>query len=188
MGGINSGRHWHWDAKSTTDDYRSIDVRRWKRDGLLKPDLFFKWQWSRHDKVIASIGVRTGSDRVTLIYRHKKGDKNWKDEKYPIFLDSTNCHLGGERPWFLCPARGCGRRVAILYGGDIFACRRCYQLAYQSQRETDYDRAARRADKIRGKLGWEPGILNITGGRPKGMHWKTFERLTYQHDCFAQSS
>ena len=35
MGGMGSGRHWYWGAKDTTDDYRSIDVRRWKRDGLL---------------------------------------------------------------------------------------------------------------------------------------------------------
>ena len=38
-------------------------------------------------------------------------------ERYPVFLDTTLCHIGGERHWFLCPARGCGRRVAILYGG-----------------------------------------------------------------------
>lgn len=31
MGGIGSGRHWHWSAKNTVADYRSIDVRRWAR-------------------------------------------------------------------------------------------------------------------------------------------------------------
>ncbi len=25
---------------------------------------------------------------------------------------------------------------------------------------------------------WEPGILNGHGGKPKGMHWRTYERLT----------
>jgi len=34
MGGMGSGRHWYRGAKNSTDDYRSIDVRRWKRDGL----------------------------------------------------------------------------------------------------------------------------------------------------------
>ena len=42
-------------------------------------------------------------------------------------------------------ARGCGPRVAILYGGGIVACRHCYQLAYPRQRVTGYDRMARRA-------------------------------------------
>nr|VFK12706.1 MAG: hypothetical protein BECKLPF1236B_GA0070989_103931 [Candidatus Kentron sp. LPFa] len=78
--------------------------------------------------------------------------------------------------------------MAILYGGGIFACRHCYQLAYPSQRETGYDRMARQADRIRDKLGWEPGILNGNGWKPKGMHWNTFERLTAQHDAFVQVS
>jgi len=29
MGGCGSGRHWHFGAKDTTDDYRALDVRRW---------------------------------------------------------------------------------------------------------------------------------------------------------------
>ncbi len=44
MGGPGSGRHWHFGAKDTTDDYRAIDVRRWKRDGLLAPNKSYSWQ------------------------------------------------------------------------------------------------------------------------------------------------
>ena len=186
MGGMGSGQHWYWGAKDSTDDYRSIDVRCWKRDGLLTPHQSFGWQWSRYGEVVASIRVRTEPSRALLTYRHRIGGEDWKDESYPVYLDWTACNLGGQRPWFLCPARGCGRRVVILYGGGIFACRHCYQLAYPSQRETWDDRAARRADRIRDKLGWEPGILNGNGWKPKGMHWNTFERLTAQHDAFVQ--
>ena len=189
MGGMGSGRHWHYGAKDTTGDYRSIDVRRWKRDGLLKANQSFGWQWSRDGEVVASIRVRTESGRVILNYRHRSGGDEWKDESYPIQLDWSACNFGGNRPWFLCPARGCGRRVAILYGGGIFACRHCYQLAYPSQRETYDDRATRRADKIRERLGWEQGILNPKGWRkPKGMHWHTFERLNKEHDAFVAVS
>lgn len=182
MGGVGSGRHWYSGAKDTTEDYRSIDVRRWNRDGLLNPGQSFVWQWSRYSEVVASIRVRGESERVTLSYRYRSGGGDWQDESYPIYLQWTDCHIGGQRLWFLCPARGCARRVAILYGGDIFACRQCYQLAYPSQRETRGDRAARKADRIREKLGWEPGILNGRGGKPKGMHWSTFEHLTSHHD------
>jgi len=188
MGGMGSGQRWHWGAKDTTDDYRSIDVRRWKRDGLLEPHQSFSWQWSRHGEIVASIRVRAEPGRVILTYRHRGGGEDWKDESHPVHLDWTACHLGGQRPWFLCPARGCGRRAAILYGGGIFACRHCYRLAYPSQRETWDDRALRRADRIRDKLEWEPGILNGNGWKPKGMHWSTFERLTAQHDAFVQTS
>src|ERR1700730_10930955 len=79
-------------------------------------------------------------------------------------------------PFFLAPP-ACGRRVAILYGGGIFACRRCYRLAYASSRENAGGRATRRADRLRARLAWEPGILNGEGGKPKWMRWRTFERL-----------
>jgi len=189
MGGLGSGRHWHYGAKDTTCDYRSIDVRHWNREGLLVPGSAFGWQWSRNGEVVASIQIRAESGRVILTYRHRQNGGEWKDECYPVQLDWTPCNFGGERPWFLCPAVGCGKRVAILYGGSIFACRHCHQLAYPSQRECAYDRTARQADKIRKKLGWEPGILNGRGWKkPKGMHWRTFERLTAKHNAFEQES
>jgi hypothetical protein len=43
------------------------------------------------------------------------------DYEYAVLLEWTRCHYGGERAWFRCPVIGCGRRVAILYGGAIFA-------------------------------------------------------------------
>ncbi len=92
-------------------------------------------------------------------------------KRYPVRLDWTPCNFGGRRAWFLCPAMGCEKRVAILYSGSIFAFRHCYQLAYPSQREPTYDRVARKADKIRERLGWKQGILNPRGWKkPKGMH------------------
>lgn len=188
MGGISSGRQWHFGAKDLTTDYRSIDVRRWGRDGLLAPDLDFGWQWSQGDEIVASIRVFTEVDRVILLYRQRQLGKGWQDECYPVHLDWTPCNMGGQRPWFRCPAAGCGRRVAILYGGTIFACRKCHQLAYPSQRENLGDRACRRADRIREKLGWEPGILNGHGLKPKGMHLRNFLNLCEQHDSFAHIS
>ena len=188
MGGPGSGRHWHYGAKDTTDDYRMLDVRRWQRDGLLTPGRAFGWQWTRQEEIVASIQVRAESDRIMLIYRHRSGGGEWKSEEYPVRLEWTPCHYGGQRAWFLCPAPGCGRRVAILYGGAIFACRHCYRLAYPSQRETSDDRATRQADKIRERLGWEPGILNGSGGKPKGMQWRTFERLTAKHNALVNAS
>jgi len=189
MGGIGSGRRMHFGTKDTTDDHLSIDVRRWKRDGLLTPNQSFDWKWSRHGEAYASIQVRTEQDRMILTYRHQSGGENWKDESYPIYFDWTNCNLGGKRPWFICPVVECRRRVAILYGGSIFACRHCHQLAYASQHEEAYDRASRKANKIRERLGWKLGILNPKGWqKPKGMHWKTFLQLNKKHDAFVQVS
>lgn len=186
MGGWGSGS---WQSgKNTTSAFRALDVRRLARDGLLAPGKAFGWNWLRNDEVIASIQIRVGEDRVTLNYRARNNGEDWQEFDYPVYLDWTPCGLGGRRAWLRCPARGCGRRVAVLYGGTIFACRHCHRLAYDSQREQRDDRLTRRADKIRQRLGWEPGILNGDGGKPKGMHWRTFERLQEEHDACVDAS
>jgi len=188
MGGPGSGNRWRYGTKSSTDEYRRLDVRRWAREGMLRPGYWGGWQWTRNGEVVASIRMRAEANRVILTYRHCRDGEDWKDEEYPVRIARTPCHLGGSRPWFICPALGCGRRVAILYGGGIFACRHCYQLAYASTREDAGDRATRGADRIRARLGWAPGILNGHGDKPKWMRWRTFDRLTEEHDRHANGS
>lgn len=181
MGGLGSGRQCYYNAKSTVNNYRSIDIRKWYRQDLLTVGTSFTARWLRHGETIGSIQVAVTEKCVVLTYKHHY-EEEWKDMNYSINLVWTHCNLGSKRPWFLCPAKKCGRRVAILYGGAIFACRYCYQLAYPSQRENIDDRATRKAEKIRDRMGWEPGILNGEGLKPKGMHWKTFDRLCLIHN------
>lgn len=188
MGGWGSGR-WHT-GKGLTGECHSLDVRQLQRDGLLTPGRAFGLNWTRNGETLASIQVWTAADRLTLSYRWRSGGADWRPVEYPVRLARTPCTYGGARPWFLCPAVGCGRRAALLYlgGSGIFACRRCYQLAYACQRQGADDRAIRRADKLRARLSWEPGILRGHGGKPKGMHWRTFDRLNAQHDAFVEVS
>ena len=37
-------------------------------------------------------------------------------------------------------------------------------------------------------VGWEAGILNGNGGKPKGMQWATFMRLQAGHDAHVNQS
>ncbi len=95
---------------------------------------------------------------------------------------SREIQTGGQRPWFICGVHAsgiyCGRRVTKLYGaGKLFACRRCYCLAYQSQRERAYDRALTRTQNIRMKLGGSPSLAEPFPDKPKGMWWRTYWRL-----------
>ena len=117
MGGPGSGNHLRYGARSTTDDYRALDVRHW-----------------------------------------------------------------------VCPTLCCGRRVALLYGGRIFACRHCHQPAYESSREDAGLRALRRAEPIRARRGWEPGILNGHGDKPRWMRWRTCYRLRAEHERLVMRS
>lgn len=162
-----------------TDEYRCLDVRRWQRGGLLKPGQAFSTSWIRDGEAAVLIDVRVRVDCVIL---------NGTGGEYVVGLDWTACTYGGRRAWFLCPAAGCGRRVATLYGGAMFACRHCHRLAYRSRRESAEVRAGRRADKIRDRLDWAPGILNPAGDKPKGMRWKTYSRLVEEYETSARES
>ncbi len=97
-------------------------------------------------------------------------------------LEWMPCNFGDERLWFICPGAGCGQRVAVLYGpGKYFLCRHCYDLRYESQREDKKDRALRKAQKIRMRLGGSANMLEPFPERPKGMHYDTYMRLFLEH-------
>lgn len=183
MGGVDSGRHWDF-VQDTTDDYRSLDIRWLKREGVIQDGSVRRVVWNRNGVEISSIGISSEAGHLVFDYRRRQLGGDWKTERYQVHLETSQCHIGGARHWFCCPAKGCGRRVAILYDGSIFVCRHCLKLVYSSQRERIAERAARRADRIRDKLGWEPGLSNGTEpwNRPKGMHRTTFERLCEEHD------
>jgi hypothetical protein len=46
-------------------------VRRWAREGVLRPGYRGGWQWTREGETVASIQMRAEQDRVILIYRHR---------------------------------------------------------------------------------------------------------------------
>ncbi|MGH9961368.1 MAG: hypothetical protein ACREBC_30285, partial [Pyrinomonadaceae bacterium] len=104
-----------------------------------------------------------------------------------ISLCYTPCNFGGQRPWFVCPGWGCGRRVATLYAaGSRVLCRNCLGLSYPSQREDAGDRALRRAQRIRMKLGGSPNMTLPFPPKPKWMRWETYWRLRTRADNTTQ--
>ena len=168
---------WSRGGRRTTGDFSELDVRYLSRNGNLRPGTSSTLRWSRNGVDVSSIGIRSTFDSVVLSYKRKSpGSNEWKSEEYPVYLRWTPCNYGGTRPWFLCPAQGCGRRVAVLYGGGIFACRHCHGLNYRSQHEQAWDRALTRYQKIRVKLGGHPGDAYAFPSKPKGMHRRTYER------------
>jgi hypothetical protein len=64
---------------------------------------------------------------------------------------------------------------AILRGRHFWS-RRAYKLAYASQRETKYDRALRRARKLRLGLGGDPADDEYPD-KPPRMRWAMYNRL-----------
>jgi len=187
MGGVGSGNWYRIDKKTTTGECHSLDVRYLHRESLLTTGYSFSLRWSRADRETGSIRITVeGNDkpqRVLLLYRHRIGPGDeWEDVQESVSLDWSACNFGGERPWFICPGAGCGRRVALLYGlGRYFLCRRCYELVYESQRENEMHRALRRAQSIRERLGGSANMTKPFPEKPKGMNLKTYERLWWEH-------
>lgn len=180
MGGIGSGNRYRYGTKNTVEGRTSLDINRWARDGYLSPGRSFSWQWTWGDGSKSNISVRVESAwSIRLIYRTRSGGEvDWTDVDYSIQLERTPCRLGGERTWFLCPGRGCGRRVAKLYCvGRYYVCRHCGNLTYESQNEDATSRALSRANRIRRKINPASYLADSFPDKPKGMHWRTYERL-----------
>ena len=182
MGGSGSGRR--SGGQDTTEGYLRLDVRWMQRKGSLQAGHSGTVDWSRNGSKFATISYRTGIDALTLSYRSRERGGDWEDLEYAIVLTRTACYYGGSRLWFRCPARGCGRRVAVLYGGRIFACRQCRGLAYESQQQSPSDRATDRAWALLKRLkcdGWMT-IFDSDPPRPTGMHRSTHARLSDDYE------
>ncbi|MDT3708298.1 MAG: hypothetical protein ROZ09_15880 [Thiobacillus sp.] len=177
MGGVGSGNRYRYGTKNTVEGRTSLDVRRWAREDKLSPGNWFSWQWTWGDGSRSSINVRVESEwSIRLIYRTRTwGDEDWTDVDYSIGLERTPCNFGGERVWFRCPGRDCGRRVAKLYSvGRYYVCRHCGDLAYECQRKDASSRSMSKAQNIRKKLGGSANLTMAFPDKPKGMHWRTY--------------
>jgi hypothetical protein len=162
-------------GRPTCEGRKSIDVRSWHREGRLHAGQYFSLSWTRGGQPSGSIRVVTVADAVILMFRAERhGHTEEKSVAQRVSITWTACHLGGRRLWFICSAFSgghyCGRRVALLYGaGELFACRRCCGLAYQSQQESLRHRGLGKAQKIRMRLGGSPSMFDCFPDKPKGM-------------------
>ncbi len=151
--------------------FLSVDIRRWAREGRLKPHNLFGWFWHSGDEETGSIGVVvTSYNSLSFMYAYSSGDnKKRQGVSFPVMLAYTRCHLGGERVWFVCPH--CGRRVAHLYffGGE-WLCRRSLRLVYPSQSEDKITRILRRIN------GWE-SMLGQNREKPVRMSQRRYDQI-----------
>jgi len=141
-----------------------IDIRQWRKSGLLWDGGSNSWRWSRGDEPAGTIKFTVSANAVYLGY-----SIDGNDASQSIATTTTPCGYGGSRRWFSCPV--CRRRCEVLYMRSArFACRSCQRVSYTSQSEDVIGRLWRTQRKIEERLGegWQ---------RPKGMREHTYERL-----------
>jgi len=176
------GRGSYYRSKKTyVDDCRSLDINRMVKLGSIPlcGCRTGSWIWTDTEtgeqKSAISYEADTRDPYNAFLRIHYTFTESGKKIDYKIRLSRTNPHYGGGRWWFICPS--VGRRVAKLYlpsGGDIFASRYAYRLAYESQSESFLGRAIRRKWKFLDKIGEQNDDYYK---KPKGMHHKTYEKL-----------
>ncbi len=180
MGGWGSGSYYRiGSGKGVAESSLPLDIRKLKRQGLLFPGSSIESLWSTGGNVHSTIGAIAYKDYLLLRYTHKKIE----DIEQKIYFTYTPCNYGGERIWFRCPF--CGRRCAVVYScGKYFACRVCGNLTYQTSNETTMDRRFSKANKLRKRIGANPGAFNsLPYFKPKGMHQQTWDRIRNKIQC-----
>ena len=148
-----------------------VDIGRWHRGDYLRAGRSFSWSWHCGDEPSGNIKVLVhGADSLALEYM-VGSDGQRRDGSQTIRLAHTACNYGKSRPWFVGPV--CQRRAGVLYmRAGRFACRCCQRVSYASQSGDLMDRMWLKQSKIEARLGahWQ---------RPKGMRYKTYDRLKH---------
>lgn len=136
-------------SKTRVEDRFVLDVNEFNSQDLLQVGVSGSWTWYRgsddEKEERASISWEVvehdGGRALRLLYTVPESisSSEKREVDYVVPLSFTECNYGGERPWFLCPEKDCGRRVAKLYKpptGDLFLCRECHDLTYQSSQRS----------------------------------------------------
>ncbi len=183
MGGYGSGP-WVRSAYPAAESCRRLDVVSFRARSLLHPGILVRtaWGWRDDDgeleaSVELELDLRPGAP--SYLIRYTAGSERARSTPIELrgALLRTSPHYGGARWWWACP--GCQRRARVLYlppGSPVFACRRCHQLRHYSQAESRADRLLRKSRKLYHRAGSEDGGTTFIY-KPKGLHWRTFDRL-----------
>lgn len=175
------GRYYRFGTKALLGELLALDMRDFTKYSDLNTWEWATMNWSSGHGHKSSIGyqVQPGVG-VRLFYTVGETDKL----DYVVKVTTTPCNLGGVRYWWLCPR--CGRRCRVLHCNRLFVCQRCSGTYYETQKNKDtLTRIDNELTAIRRRLKAKK-TLTVTDrlpDRPKGMHWRTYMRLSerYHH-------
>lgn len=183
MGGFGSGRY---GGGPVVESALVLSIDKLRRDDLIIPGIYRRasltWSWTGTGERIADISMvidtheTGGSMRLQFASRDTMtGERTNTDQ--PIALVTIEQPFGGRRWFAVCPFTGARCSKLIMPNGATkFAARKAWRrIAYRVQREAPYDRALRRAFKLRRRLGDDGGIGDPIR-KPRWMRWRTFDR------------
>lgn len=156
-----------YSSRSTTNECNSISMKFLKKHCYLNGGIRcggISWSWcgEKHGSIGFTVSTIGGDEYIRFQYTHTSNYTGEKTElDYKVSLVATHCHFRGRRWWFICPlvVNGvpCNRRVGVLYfgGGRHLGCRHCYNLTYNSCKESHS------LDRIWREMGISPKVGNM---------------------------
>ena len=173
MGGLGSGGHNK--RRLRAEHFRKLDAAGLQRSGLFRDGQRGTVSWKNEHQTETSIAVMGGRRSIELEYKGKPKDgASWSHYRERFGVDWSERHFGGAQAYLTC--RGCSKRARFLYLARFrFRCRACHGLVHASSQERPGDRATRKNQKLRAKIGAPLGLGDIVL-RPKGMHHSTFSK------------
>ena len=181
MGGSGSGRQ---GGRATVESGPRLNIDTLVRAGAIQPGMYVEGNMKLpyHDEELAIEFELSATDpRASWLRLRYTICDYWTEKQHEIddkiYLAASRPRFGGQRWWFICPREN--RRVRKLYlplGAHRFRSRHAYRLAYASQGEAFHDRARRRADKLRRRLGGDP-MDDHYPEKPRLMRRTTYARL-----------
>lgn len=194
MGGWGSGR---WGGRPTADMSKKVDLAWMIRTGRAVPGQWISgslsWNCGGEPAgwISYSANMEDPNASTLMLKFDRSSGEDRESVEQRIELVFTQPNYGGRRWWMICPYKHV--RVAKLYmpnGGDRFASRQAWRLAYQSQRVRHRDRPFEKLFRLQRKLGCAQGYESYPS-RPKGMWQRSFDRYLDRFDeldadCAAQ--
>jgi hypothetical protein len=166
-------------ASATAENARRVDIRKWKRGGLLVIGFTFRHVWPRTGE---SLFVTRQARSVQLAWQDDHGRKLMQPVRLIEHDRIVRGYIrGGARAYrrgvqrvFRCS--GCGRGCCLLYlGVRGWTCRQCAGLRYVVECLHDKARRKKCLLKIQRQLGMNADKVADSPRRPARMRRTTFE-------------
>lgn len=169
---------WYWKIKkqhtqrSLCSSLVSIDSFKMHKDNKLSNGFIVK---------PLDIYAERVAEGLKISYRKRNASA------YTIPVDKLSCNYGGFRYYFRCPL--CRSRMRILYfaQNSTFLCRKCLNLAYESQRLRPTRRYYHMSQKTKQTMKDKGGNLDLWQ-KPKHMHHKTYQKLKQKQFYYESKS
>jgi len=138
VGGFGSGRYGFSRTKRTVDGSLVLDLAQMQREKRLQPGEWGTLTWKHGESVTGQVGyaIPENMERLELTYTATINGES-DNVRQSLGLSRIPAPYGGFRYFVHCP-RCLNRftKLCLPSGARLFACRKCYDLTYQSSKDS----------------------------------------------------